>query len=72
MNITESAIVTAIVLSLSGSVLWIGGKVMDQVDSHTAFMEVVADPANDAEAIERAARMTEEQRRKALEQYAAK
>lgn len=71
MNITESAIIAAIVLAISGSTLWIGGKVMDQVESHTAFMEVAADPVNDAEAIERAARKTDEQRRKVVAQYAS-
>lgn len=71
MNITESAIIAAIILAISGSALWFGGKVMDQIESHTAFMEVAADPANDAEAIERAARKTDEQRRKVVAQYAS-
>jgi len=72
MNITESALIASIVLAVSGSTLWIGGKVMDQVESHTAFVETISDPVIDAEEIERIARQEEAKRREAIEQYAAR
>lgn len=70
MNLTESAIIAVVVLALSGSALWIGGKVMGQVEAHTAFVETVADPALDAEQIAQVAKREAAIRQDAARQIA--
>lgn len=71
MNLTEAAIATAIILAISGSTIWIGSKVMDQVQSQSAFIEVAADPAMSADQLEAAAVMSDEERQKIVAQYAS-
>lgn len=72
MNLTEAAIVATIVLAISGSALWMGGKVMDQVESQTTFVQTISDPTIDASAIERIARQEEAKRNEAIEQYTSR
>lgn len=72
MNITESALIATIVLAVSGSTMWIGGKVMEQVESHTAFVEDLADPVIDVETLATLAKKEEAKRKQAIEQYAAR
>lgn len=68
MNITESALVAAIVLAISGTVFYVGSKVIGQVEAQTSFMETISDPQADARVIEQVARVEADRRQRLAEQ----
>ncbi|MBJ6984027.1 hypothetical protein [Luteimonas sp. MC1750] len=54
MNMTEQAIVGAIAIAISASLLWLGGKAFDQVDSFSTTITTVADDGTSPVLIEMA------------------
>lgn len=70
MNITESVLVAAIVLAISGTVFYVGSKVMGQVEAQTSFMETISDPQADARIVEQVARVEADRRLRLAEQAA--
>lgn len=74
MNITESALVAAIVIAISGTVLYVGGKVFEQVESQTSYMEHMTTTGLDAAAsMEQMAKAeTERRQRLAFEHVATR
>lgn len=42
MNISEQAIIAAIGIAVSASILWLGGKAFDQVEQHSSLIASVS------------------------------
>ena len=73
MNITESALVAVIVIAISGTVLYVGGKVFEQVESQSSYMERMTTTGLDAPAMEQMAKAEAERRQRlAFEQAATR
>lgn len=72
MNITEQALVAIVVLAISGTVLFLGGKAFDQIEENTAFIEQVASPNMEPDHLERLARAEAERRQRVAAEHLAK
>ena len=73
MNITESALVAAIAIAISGAVLYMGGKAFEQVESQSSYMERMTSKGLDAPAMEQMAKAEAERRQRlAFEQAATR
>lgn len=69
MNITEQALVAIVVLAISGTVLYLGGKAFDQIEENTAFIEQVATPNMEPAHLERLARAEAERRQRVAAEH---
>lgn len=72
MNITEQALVAIVVLAISGTVLYLGGKAFDQIEENTAFIEQVATPNMEPDHLERLARTEAERRQRVAAEHLAR
>lgn len=71
MNITESALVAAIVVAISCTVLYVGAKVFDQVEAHSSYMESMPSSHLDAPVMEQMAQAEAERRQRFAVEHGA-
>ncbi|WP_434031587.1 hypothetical protein [[Pseudomonas] boreopolis] len=71
MNITEQSLVAGIVLAISGSVIWLGAKALDQVEANATYFEQMADMERQPTVLAEVARAEAERRQRQAEEHIA-